>query len=216
MSSGLISSRQFGLTQRRIGQSLDELASQHGEIRQAIEQVGYPESRQNPANFNTLVRIVIGQQVSTAAAASIARQLDAALDGDVSALSIAGASEATLRSAGISRQKFAYLQALSDCVLSGRLDIDALEHLDDDCVVDQITQVKGFGVWSAHMYLMFSLGRPDIWPVGDLAVRAGFGRIMKLAERPEPRTVALLGETFAPHRSALALLCWRFYSQVPL
>lgn len=216
MSDGLLPASRFGLTKRRIRQSLDALASEHDDIAIALETVGYPQSRQNPAHFNTFVRIVIGQQVSTAAAASIARKLDVALDGDVSPLSIARASEATLRGAGISRQKFAYLQALSDCVLSGTLDIDALEHLDDDCVVDQITQVKGFGVWSAHMYLMFSLGRADIWPVGDLAVRAGFGRILRLTERPEPREVALLGKPFAPHRSALALLCWKFYSEAPL
>jgi len=79
-----------------------------------------------------------------------------------------------------------------------------------------ITAVRGFGRWSAHMYMMFSLGRPDIWPSGDLAVRVGFGRMMGWKERPDEKKVIDEGDAFSPYRSALALLCWQFYSEAPL
>ena len=85
-----------------------------------------------------------------------------------------------------------------------------------DEAIRAITQIKGFGDWSAHMYLMFSLGRPNIWPVGDLAVREGFKRIHGLEERPTNRQLAELGVPYQPHRSALAMLCWRFCTAEPL
>ena len=124
--------------------------------------------------------------------------------------------DAELRAAGHSGQKLGYLRELATAVLTDQLPVDRLAQLDDTDVQARITAIKGFGDWSAHMYLMFSLGRPDIWPVGDLAVRAGFGRLMAWPERPTPSQTALGGEAFAPYRSALALLCWKFYSDAPL
>jgi DNA-3-methyladenine glycosylase II len=101
-------------------------------------------------------------------------------------------------------------------VRTGVLPIATLPQLTDDEVEAAITAVRGFGRWSAHMYLMFSLGRPDIWPSGDLAVRVGFGRIMGWKDRPDEKKVLAAGDAFSPHRSALALLCWHFYSEAPL
>ena len=86
----------------------------------------------------------------------------------------------------------------------------------DEEVEAAISAVRGFGRWSAHMYMMFSLGRPDIWPSGDLAVRVGFGRIMGWKDRPDEKKVIDEGSAFSPYRSALALLCWQFYSEAPL
>ena len=104
--------------------------------------------------------------------------------------------------------------------LLGMLVTDVLRgdevELTDDEVEAAITAVRGFGRWSAHMYMMFSLGRPDIWPSGDLAVRVGFGRMMGWKERPDEKKVIDEGDAFSPYRSALALLCWQFYSEAPL
>lgn len=122
----------------------------------------------------------------------------------------------TLRAAGLSRQKIGYLQSLAETVHTGTLLLDALPQRSDQEVEAAITAVRGFGRWSAHMYMMFALGRPDVWPSGDLAVRVGFGRMMGWSERPSEQQVIAEGAAFSPYRSALALLCWHFYSEAPL
>ena len=109
-----------------------------------------------------------------------------------------------------------YIQSLATAEASGHLSLTALPELSDDEAIAAITDIKGFGEWSAHMYLMFSLGRPDIWPVGDLAVREGFKRIQGLKERPTAAQLKPLGDLYRPQRSALALLCWRFCTAEPL
>ncbi len=208
--------KRFMLTDRRIRTGLDELASNCDRVAVALETVGYPAERRRAAGFGTLARIVIGQQVSVAAATSIANKLEAALGGDIQATALEAASDDALRGAGLSRQKVSYLRELSRAAASGLLDVEGLAELSDDEAVSAITQVKGFGVWSAHMYLMFSLGRTDVWPSGDLAVRVGFARMLGWDDRPSEREVINAGADYAPHRSALALLCWRYYSEAPL
>jgi DNA-3-methyladenine glycosylase II len=116
----------------------------------------------------------------------------------------------------LSHQKIGYLQSLAETVRTGNLLLDALPQRSDQEVEAAITAVRGFGRWSAHMYMMFALGRPDVWPSGDLAVRVGFGRIMGWPERPSEQQVIVEGAAFSPYRSALALLCWHFYSEAPL
>ncbi len=199
-----------------IQQALDELAARCPSVAAALAAVGYPSERRQEAGFGALVRIAVGQQVSTKAAAAIATRLEAALGGSVTPDAIASTDDASLRGAGLSAQKLSYLRALTEAVESGQLPLDALPALTDADAIARITAVKGFGVWSAHMYLMFSLGRPDIWPVGDLAIRAGFGRLLGLTERPTPKQTDVLAEPYRPYRSALALLCWKFYSEAPL
>ena len=209
-------SRKFALTETYIRRALDALAREHREVERAIAQVGYPPSRQRDHSFESLARIVIGQQLSTKAAATIAQRVDQTVGGTLTPEAALITAPEILRGAGLSRQKISYLQSLADAVLSGALPIETLPTLSDDEVEAAITAVRGFGRWSAHMYMMFALGRPDIWPSGDLAVRVGFGRIMGWRERPDEKKVISEGETFSPYRSALALLCWQFYSEAPL
>lgn len=211
-----MAARAFQLTQRRIERDLDALADGCSAVAQALDRVGYPGQRRREAGFGTLARIVIGQQVSVAAAASIAQRVESTLGGSITAEALETATDEALRAAGLSRQKIGYLRALAHAVTTGILDVEELTRLGDTEAVAAITAVKGFGVWSAHMYLMFSLGRPDIWPSGDLAVRLGFARILGWSHRPAEREVQLAGAEYSPRRSALALLCWRYYSEVPL
>lgn len=199
-----------------IRQALDVLAERHERIGRALAQVGYPEERRRDHSFETLARIVVGQQVSVAAATSINKKLLDALEGQLTAIAVLDASEELLRSAGLSRQKVSYIQSLATAEATGALVLRSLPQLSDDDAVAVITNIKGFGEWSAHMYLMFSLGRPDIWPVGDLAVREGFRRIQGLEERPSAGKLKPLGDDFRPFRSALAMLCWRFCTAEPL
>lgn len=196
--------------------ALDDLAERHERIARALAQVGYPEERRRDHSFETLARIVVGQQVSVAAATSINKKLVNALDGQLTARAVLNASDELLRSAGLSRQKVNYIQSLATAEATGTLALEGLPELADDDAVAVITSIKGFGEWSAHMYLMFSLGRPDIWPVGDLAVREGFKRIQGLEERPSAGKLKPMGEEFRPYRSSLAMLCWRFCTAEPL
>ena len=201
----------YQLDTASIKQSLDALAERHERIARALAQVGYPEERRRDHSFETLARIVVGQRVSVAAATSMN-----ALDGQLTARAVLNASDELLRSAGLSRQKVNYIQSLATAEATGTLVLEGLPELADDDAVAVITSIKGFGEWSAHMYLMFSLGRPDIWPVGDLAVREGFKRIQGLEERPSAGKLKPMGEEFRPYRSSLAMLCWRFCTAEPL
>lgn len=206
----------YQLDTASIKQSLDALAERHERIARALAQVGYPDERRRDHSFETLARIVVGQQVSVAAATSINKKLVDALEGQLTATAVLDASEELLRSAGLSRQKVNYIQSLATSEATGALVLDSLPELSDQDAVAVITNIKGFGEWSAHMYLMFSLGRPDIWPVGDLAVREGFKRIQGLEERPSAGKLKPMGDDFRPYRSALAMLCWRFCTAEPL
>ena len=158
----------------------------------------------------------MGQQLSVKAAATIAQRVDDTVEGTLQPESLLATAPDKLRAAGLSRQKIGYLQSLAQAVISGDLPIETLPELADEEVEAAITAVRGFGRWSAHMYMMFSLGRPDIWPSGDLAVRVGFGRMMGWKDRPDEKKVIDEGSIFSPYRSALALLCWQFYSEAPL
>ena len=206
----------YQLASADIAHALDALASDHDRIARALAQVGYPEERRRDHSFATLARIIVGQQVSVAAAASITRKLVDTLGGDLTAASVLNSPEEDLRGAGLSRQKVSYMQSLATAEASGQLSLTTLPTLSDDEATAAITAIKGFGEWSAHMYLMFSLGRPDIWPVGDLAVREGFKRIQGLEDRPTAAQLKPLGEPYRPYRSALAMLCWRFCTAEPL
>ena len=206
----------YQLASADIAHALDALASDHERIARALAQVGYPEERRRDHSFATLARIIVGQQVSVAAAASITRKLVDTLGGDLTAASVLNSPEEDLRGAGLSRQKVSYMQSLATAEASGQLSLTTLPTLSDDDATAAITAIKGFGEWSAHMYLMFSLGRPDIWPVGDLAVREGFKRIQGLEDRPTAAQLKPLGEPYRPYRSALAMLCWRFCTAEPL
>ena len=208
--------RRFQLTDAAIRKALDALAQDHTPVAQAITQVGYPPSRRREHSFESLERIEMGQQLSVKAAATIAQRVDQAVGGALEPTTLLATAPEQLRAAGLSRQKIGYLQSLAEAVIAGDLPIETLPELTDEEVEAAITAVRGFGRWSAHMYMMFSLGRPDVWPSGDLAVRVGFGRIMGWKDRPDEKKVIDEGGAFAPHRSALALLCWQFYSEAPL
>ena len=146
----------------------------------------------------------MGQQLSVKAAATIAQRVDETVGGALQPESLLATAPDKLRAAGLSRQKIGYLQSLAEAVIAGDLPIETLPELTDEEVEAAITAVRGFGRWSAHMYMMFSLGRPDIWPSGDLAVRVGFGRMMGWKDRPDEKKVIDEGSIFSPYRSAVS------------
>ena len=157
------------------------------------------------------MRAVIAQQLSGKAAQTIHDRV-VALVGGVETLSpatLGAVDPVALRAAGLSRQKVSYLLDLSAHVGDGRLNLDALEDLPDAEVITAITAVKGFGVWSAQMFLMFRLNRADVFPVGDLGIVKGVQKLFGMKKRPSPRTMARLAEPWRPYRSVAAWYLWR-------
>ncbi len=198
-----------------LGRALDRLAARDADIARSRTEHGDPPPRAREAGFATLLRILIGQQLSTRAAQTIADRLSVLLGGEFTPAALLAQSEAELRGIGLSRRKVAYARALAEAVAAGRFDPHGLGDLDDSAAIAAITAQKGFGVWSAQMYLMFALGRADIWPVGDLGVREGLRRIKRLDARPDEREAATIGETWSPWRSAAAMMCWHVLHNMP-
>ncbi|MCA1198813.1 DNA-3-methyladenine glycosylase 2 family protein [Sphingomonas sp. R647] len=200
----------MGLTAEQLRESLDAIAADEPLMAAAVARVGYPEPRIREPGYETLLRTIVGQQVSVAAAASIWTKLAAGV-GDLTQPDIvAAASDEALRAAGLSRQKASYARSLAEEVSSGRLDLTALP-ADDEEAIAQLVRVKGIGRWSAEIYLLFAEGRRDIWPAGDLAVQIEIGRIMGHAERPSEKQTRAIAEAWRPHRGAAAILAWHHY-----
>ena len=159
------------------------------------------------AGFPELVRIIIGQQVSTAAARTMVARFEEAHP-EYEVKRILKAKDADLRALGLSGQKVSYIRGLSEAVHRGTFQPHLFSKLDDDEVHAQITALKGLGPWSAHMFLMFGLARPDIWAPGDLGIQEGLRRYHNLKKRPDPKKVEKMSGAFAPHRTAASLLLW--------
>ena len=200
------------MTEQTLRADLNRLAERYSSVARALEMVGYPRMRRRDHSFASLAQIIIGQQLSTKAADTISDRVLQLL-GRLSPDHFLSCSKQRLREAGLSHQKIGYLLELALAIQTNQLALVDLPNLKDEEVMRQITAIKGLGPWSAHMYLIFSLGRRDIWPSGDLAVRLGFSGIMGWNNRPDEMLVRQAGEAYAPYRTALALLCWRFYSE---
>lgn len=206
----------MGIPAEALRTAIDELARREPAIAKALDEAGYPEPRTSAPGYITLLRTIVGQQVSIKAAASMWAKLET-LVGDPSPANILAASDETLRAAGLSRQKMSYARSLAEEVLSGRLNLDNLDD-EDEAAIAQLVRVKGIGRWSAEVYLLFAEGRADIWPAGDLVVQIQTGRILGLPEKPGERRVRELAEGWSPHRGAAAIFAWHHYrhSAAPL
>jgi len=205
----------MGLTAEQLHGGLDTVAKRDPAIARALKLAGHPEPRIRDRGYRTLLRTIVGQQVSVAAASSMWRKLEAALGEDMLPETLLAADFDSLRACGLSRQKQGYARSLCELVVSGELDLEQLP-ADDEEAIARLTRIKGIGRWSAEIYLLFAEGRPDIWPAGDLAVQAGIGRIMGLAERPSEKEVRALAEAWRPHRGAVAILTWHCYNNAAL
>lgn len=168
--------------------------------------------RYTAPGYESFVRIVIGQQVSTKAAASIWERFQKELK-TVTPARVLKMHDDDLRALGLSGQKVKYIRGLSEAVQSKAFNPKALETLPDDAVYEAITALKGFGRWSAEMYLMFSLARPDIWAPADLGIQNGLKIYHKRDERPTVIEALEMGKKFAPHRTAASILLWHLASQ---
>ena len=205
----------MGLTGEQLREGIDAVAAREPKVAEAVERVGYPEPRIRPTGYQTLLRAIVGQQVSVAAASSMWAKLEAELGPDIPAADLLARVFDTLRACGLSRQKQGYARSLCELVDAGSIDFDALP-ADDEEAIAELTQIKGIGRWTAEVYLLFAEGRPDIWPAGDLAVQAGIGKILGLEERPSEKATRALAEDWRPHRGAVAILTWHSYNNPAL
>ncbi len=201
----------MGLSAQQIRDSIDTLASREKGFAEALEHSGYPEARSRDPGYTTLLRTIVGQQVSVAAASSVWNKLEGLLGDGCPAETLITQDFDTLRGCGLSRQKQGYARSLAELVLSGDLPLDNLPD-DDEDAIGYLTQVKGIGRWSAEIYLLFAEGRPDIWPAGDLAVQEGVKRLLGRKRRPDEKRTRILAKKWSPHRGAAAIFSWHIYS----
>jgi len=205
----------YQLTTKNIKMALNEVAKTDQDIRKALKVVGYPAQRRSGGpSYEHLLRILVGQQLSVKAAGTIYGRVEAAM-GEVIPENFLSKSDEDLRGFGLYRQKIDYGQCLSRAVLDGFKPKDLVKKSDED-VLEIITGLRGFGRWSAEMFLMFSLGRLDIWPADDLAIQEGVKRLKGLKERPRQKEMDAIGEIWRPHRGSVAIFIWHYYSNAPM
>ncbi len=159
------------------------------------------------------MRTIVGQQVSTHAARAIWGRLDACCD-PMTPERLLRLQTPRLRAVGLSRQKIAYARALAGHITAGDLDLDGLAKLDEEAAIEQLTQVKGIGQWSAEIYLLFALGRADVWPVDDLALAKAVIHMKGLKGKPKRAKLLAIAEPWRPWRGAAAILMWHYYHHI--
>ncbi|MFY7746365.1 MAG: DNA-3-methyladenine glycosylase family protein [Erythrobacter sp.] len=205
----------MGLTGEKLRADLDALGQRDPRIAAEIARIGYPEPRIRARGTTTLLRTIVGQQVSVAAAASMWGKLEAELGPDFTPACLLKRDFETLRACGLSRQKQSYARSLCELVEAGEVDFANLP-ADDEEAIALLTRIKGIGRWSAEIYLLFAEGRPDIWPAGDLAVQEGVKRLLGLEERPAEKATRALAEGWSPQRGAMAIFTWHYYANPAL
>jgi 3-methyladenine DNA glycosylase/8-oxoguanine DNA glycosylase len=188
----------------------EDLARRDGVIAGLVDRHGHCRLRPvERSRFEALARAIAYQQLAGRAAASIWGRVRALVDGPFTPEAVLALGEDALRGAGLSNAKMRSLLDLASKVAAGDVRLDRIGRLDDGDVVDHLVQVRGIGPWTAQMFLMFTLRRPDVWPTGDLGVRAGYAKAYGLPELPSPLDLDAFGERYRPYRSVAAWYCWR-------
>jgi DNA-3-methyladenine glycosylase II len=198
---------------RAVVEGSEEIARRDRAMRRIVEQIGPADLRRGRprrTHFAELARAICYQQLAGAAASAIHGRFDALFDGQgptpegVLALPVE-----TLRGVGLSGSKTASIRDLAEKVVAGDVELDRVGRLADDEIVRELTLVRGIGRWTAEMFLIFQLGRLDVWPVDDFGVRRGYGIVQGWSEMPTPKQLEPLGDAYRPYRSIAAWYCWR-------
>ncbi|HEV7861874.1 MAG TPA: DNA-3-methyladenine glycosylase [Acidimicrobiia bacterium] len=199
-----------------VAAATDELAQRDPVLARLVAAAGPCglDSRRDLSHFGSLCRSITFQQLGGKAASTIfGRFVTAATGGgeavDLTPEGVLSCSEEAMRAAGLSAAKTRSIRALAERAASGELPLDDVHGVGDEELIERLSAVPGIGRWTAEMFLIFQLGRLDVWPVGDLAVRKGYGMAWGLADAPTPKELQAYGETFRPYRSVAAWYCWR-------
>lgn len=198
------------LTKTRLAEAAAQLATRDSDLALILERYGPPPMWQRQPGFATLIHIILEQQVSLAAAASMFARLKQHIN-PLDPERVMQLGEVHLRTLGLTRQKTAYCLHLAETVATRRLKLEILSRLDDEMVRTALMEVKGIGSWSAEVYLLMVLRRPDIWPASDLALATAAQKVKCLKERPTPEQLIKLAESWRPYRSVAARMLWQSY-----
>ena len=202
------------MNQAKIKRHLDKLAQIDPDLRRGLELVRYPKPRIREQGFDTFLSTIVSQQISTEAAASIMRRVRALLP-DMNAAAVLCLPAGALRDAGLSLRKVEYVEGLAQAMVEERFDPSELESMDDQRAIKAITSLRGFGPWSAEIYLMFSLQRSDIFPAGDLALRIALQKLKGIDTPLDEKQSRELVALWSPYRSAGSLFLWHYYRGAP-
>ncbi len=200
------------LTEASLKRGLRHVADSDEHMAAALEAHGRPRLRQRQPGFAALLRTIVGQQLSITAAGAIWKRLEEAIS-PLTPQGLMTQRETTLREIGLSRQKIAYARGLAGDMRLGRVDLDALPSMEDDAAVAELVKIKGIGRWSAETYLLFALGRADVFPADDLALLIVTQRIKGLKKRPDAKKMIKIAEPWRPWRGAAAHLLWHTYAR---
>ncbi|MEM7569857.1 MAG: DNA-3-methyladenine glycosylase 2 family protein [Pseudomonadota bacterium] len=200
------------MEQHQLDDAVKAIAKRDRAVAQALKTVGFPAARRAEPGFASLVRILLGQQLSVKAAATIHERFCALLEGGVTPKAVLGTNHEDLRGAGLSRAKIKYIQSLAQATLDQTLSLATIAGLDEPSAMKALTQVKGIGPWTAQIYLLFCEGRPDVWPSGDLALQEALKRLKGLDVRPTAAETVQLVEPWKPWRGAMAVFLWHYYA----
>jgi DNA-3-methyladenine glycosylase II len=190
-------------------QAVDHLTNSDAVLASIIKRVGPPQIAYRDPTFEALARSIVFQQLSTKAARTIYGRLEQAAGGRITPEAIQNLSVGEMRRAGLSKQKIGYIRDLAEHALSGKVDFDRLHAMSDEEVIVTLTDIKGIGVWTAHMFLIFALRRPNVLAVGDLGVRAAIKRYYKKRGLPNPAQIEKLAVNWHPYRSIACWYLWR-------
>jgi DNA-3-methyladenine glycosylase II len=198
---------------KAIVEASEEVARRDPAMRRIVERVGPADLRRGRprrTHFAELARAICYQQLAGAAASAIHGRFDALFDGEgPTPETVLALPETTLRSVGLSGSKTTSIRDLAQKVADGDVELDRVGRLPDDEIVRELTLVRGIGRWTAEMFLIFQLGRLDVWPVDDFGVRRGYGILHGMTEMPTPKVLEPLGDAYRPYRSVAAWYCWR-------
>ena len=186
------------------------LARQDGDLAAILRRHGPPPLWARKPGFQTLLHIILEQQVSLASARAIFNRMGSSLS-PLTPVAVIEAGEERLRGLGLTRQKAAYCVHAARTIADGALDLGALARMDDDEVLARLTHLKGIGPWSAQVYLLMALRRADVWPAGDLALATAMMKVKRLRRRPTPDKLRLMAEPWRPFRSVAARMLWQSY-----
>jgi len=200
----------------KLKRALESAVLMDPKLATVIELVGYPSPRIRPAEFVTLLQVIVSQQVSTRAASAINDRLLKLCGGKVTWRKILNRSGDQLRECGLSQNKVDYVRGLAEKIRTKELDLELLKSMDTDSVIAHLVKVRGLGRWSAEIFAMFALGHRDVFPVDDLALQVAVQRYHGLRQKPSPKETARLAEKWSPERSAVALLMWKYYGATTL
>ena len=187
-----------------------ELCATDPDLAAIVERHGLPEFWAREPGLPTLVLLILEQQVSLASARAAYDRLVTRLE-ELTTEGILRSTDAELRTDGFSRQKTRYVRALATAIEDGSLDLELVGALDDDGVRSALVALPGIGPWTAEVYLLSALRRPDTWPVGDIALQEAARRARRLETRPSPEELGAIGEAWRPHRASAARLLWHLY-----